>query len=226
MPPKKPPASSQEAAVSLPEQQPAWAVALRSDITATIKAEIKEMVQDFTEQLKTKIDEVHDTVKSVSADYTKLETKYTELQKTVQSQKSQIDHLTTMCTESRDRVIKMESYSMRENLIFSGFAEVPNETEDMICHMLLQLFCDEMYLDVTDITVVSCHRLGTYDQKARRPRDIIARFSKHSSKKKVLFASKQLAGRAIPIYINEQFPRSPRTAAYSDHFTRKPETWI
>lgn len=72
----------------------------------------------------------------------------------------------------------------------------------------MSLFSDDLRLDVSRITVVTCHRLSPkYSRSSRdRPRDIIARFASHDSKKYVLFAARKLKGRNKPIYINEQFP--------------------
>ena len=192
---------------TLPEQPPAWVNTLRQNIVSDLKKDLKQMVDEVKKELTTKIDEMNATIKTMSHEYQTLASQYDTLKQSVHNHQSHTDYMRSKWTEQRDRLIKLENYSMRENLIFSGLPEYPNETEESIRKVLTDLFSDDLKLDVSDLNIISCHRLGALDKTSDRPRDIIARFSRHSSKKAVLYAAKKLAGRDNPIYINEQFPK-------------------
>ena len=130
----------------------------------------------------------------------------TELTQKVTFQQDMLDYLGAKCKATTDRLIKLESYSMRENIIISGLDEEERETEDNLYDTLMELFSTDMSLDMSNIHIVRCHRLAKGAKKTG-PRDVIVRFSTHNGKTTVLYSAHKLKGRNKPLYINEQFPK-------------------
>ena len=89
-----------------------------------------------------------------------------------------------------ERMLAMETRSMRGNLIFTGIPETDGETVTDIKTTLGNLFIDDLSLDG--------HNQHT--------RDIIARFTCYSDRLNILHSTKKLKGHEPAIYINEQFP--------------------
>ena len=101
----------------------------------------------------------------------------------------------------------MESYSMRENVIISGIDDSPpDETESDLLVKLSDLFSREMSVDMSNVTIVRCHRLRKFAGRPG-PRNVIVRFSSHLGKVSVMKSARNLKGREHPIYINDQFPK-------------------
>lgn len=158
------------------EDAPKWAAAMQQDIINT---------------LSTQINSLKDTV--------------TDLRQKTEDQQYQIDHMKIKYQATHDRLVKLESYSMRENIIISGIAEPTqsgNESEDDLQHAVVHILENDLAL--VNMTVVRCHRLPS---KFRKPRDTIVRIASYKDKKDILQAAKKLKGRQPALYINEQFPR-------------------
>ncbi len=66
-----------------------------------------------------------------------LETKYKD---TIQKQAGRIQHLEKEQKSMKERLLYLESMSMRDNLVFSGMPEKSNETDDDIRTALAELF--------------------------------------------------------------------------------------
>ena len=180
---------------------PAWAVSLQHNIDS-LKVNMDEATTSFEKKISSLLE-------PVTSETLQLRETVSELTKIVHTQQSQIGYLRSKHKATTDRLIKLESYSMRENLIFSGLEEIPGETEEALRDALLCLVRDEMGLDPDDISIVRCHRLGNYMYRSSRtgPRDVIARFSAQNIKKSVLFAARKLRHREKPLYITNNFPK-------------------
>jgi len=73
----------------------------------------------------------------------------------------------------------MESYSRRNNLIFEGVLEAPNES----IYQIMRQKISDMGLDVTEIKIIGCHRIGSNNGKSPRP--IIVKFLTYDDRKSV-----------------------------------------
>ena len=77
-----------------------------------------------------------------------------------------------------DRLIKVEEYQRRNNLLFSGFKEEKNETNKdclkKVKEQLAKAPKGENARDLTKCVIERCHRVG--QPRSKRPRDIIVRF--------------------------------------------------
>lgn len=102
--------------------------------------------------------------------------------------------------ELQSSIIDLKSRSMRDNLIFSGIPETPNEDCEAVFHHFLEnkLKIDEF------ISFERVHRMGKPDEFKTKPRNIIAKFS--------FFKDREFVRRRAPqklkstnIWVNEQF---------------------
>ena len=87
-------------------------------------------------------------------------------------------------TSLEARIDKLEDYSRRDNLLFTGFAEDRNENcenvvRDILARKLLRGICD-----VNKVNIVRAHRLGQY--KADQTRPIIVKFREFCDKQLIL----------------------------------------
>ena len=188
--------STGSTSTSIEAAVPAWTAKLQQEI-----ASLNNKLDKVTVNIEDKITKLIEPVSSVNC---VLQESVNHLTQKVRVQQSQIDYLRTKCTATTDRIIKLEMYSMRENLIFTGLDESPGETEDSIRDSLMTIFSHELELDTTSINMVRCHRLRSKRDRPG-PRDVIARFTTLTSKREILYAARKLRGRKTPLFINEQF---------------------
>ena len=179
---------------------PAWAQALQSDFNS-----LRVKIYNIPSEIEKSIASVLEPIKSDNA---RLNVKVVNLEHRVCHQQNQIDLLRSRTKRSTDRIIRMEAYSMRENIKISGIEESSDETEDSLVDTLMDIFGDDMELDTSMISINRCHRLYKSKAYARTgPRDVIVRFSSHRNKSYVLSATGKLKDRENPIYMNDQFPK-------------------
>ena len=182
------------------EEMPTWVAAMKQDIIETLKNELKQMVDDATERIADRINAQLEQSVSIA-----VKKATGALVETIDSQQLEIQTLRNRCQDTDNRMLKLESYSMRENLIISGVMENDNETEEDLRKSLDDLF-DELELDPDNISINRCHRISSRGTN-KTVRDIIVRFTNLGDKQRILRSSHHLKGRDSPIYINEQFPR-------------------
>ena len=160
---------------------------------------VTKIDQKFTDLLKPiQIENEH-----LRRDVTTLSDDVESLKQTVALQQGMIDYLRSSSRANRDRHIRTESYSMRENVIISGIQETRGEAEPDPRDTMMELFRDDMSADMSSVTLVRCHRLGMYGDL---PRNVLVRFSTHLGKMAVMKSARNLKDREDPIYINDQFP--------------------
>ena len=188
------------------EPAPDWAKALQDETVTVLKLEITAAV----DKLDNKFTNIR---KPIKAENVKLRKDITSLTETVAKLSNQIalhngmvGYLRARNKSNRDRQIRMESYSMRENIIISGMAESSVETESDLYEKLEDLFSRDMSVDMSNVSIVRCHRLRKFANRSG-PRNVIVRFSSHLGKMAVMKSARNLKGRTIPIFINDQFPR-------------------
>lgn len=90
---------------------------------------------------------------------------------------------------------------MRDNLIFSGIPETPNEDCETVLHHFLEnkLKIDEF------ISFERVHCMGKPDEFKTKPRNIIAKFSFFKDREFVRRRAPQKL-KSTKIWVNEQFP--------------------
>ena len=102
--------------------------------------------------------------------------------------------------------IKLESHSRRNNLIFYNIPEVRQEssatTETLYRNLEQNL--DKAEEETIEIPIERVHRLGKI-REDNKPRPIIAKFSFHKDKERILSSARTLAGTNYGI--SQDFPR-------------------
>lgn len=156
--------------------------------------------------LETKMGSMEESLSGVSGRITELSTKVTKVETDLvminEKQESSIKTLTDENLMLRRRLVALESYTRRDNLIFYNIPEQPREnTEQGILELL-----SAGGVNLNPRCIVRCHRLGQY--RANQTRPIIVKF--HHYKDKMLVMEKRSAimnACNFNLGVNEDFPR-------------------
>jgi uncharacterized phage infection (PIP) family protein YhgE len=153
MPINKPNTRGDKASVD--SDQPAWIKTLMDGITK-LDEKIDGLDDRFTNLLKS----IQAENTSLRTDLTSLSDKLSNLTNIVKRQQGEIDYLHSSTTSNRSRLIRMECYSMRENVILSGISDPGNdEDEQTLRNTVCHLFSSTMQANMTDVVIARCHRL-------------------------------------------------------------------
>jgi len=112
--------------------------------------------------------------------------------------------LSSKLEATAERLVKLESHSRRDNLLFDGVDECdPNEDCTKTLRAILK---DKLLISNADqMPIVRCHRLGMKRSDATRPRTIIAKFHWYGDRMNIWQQKKKLKG--TNIYMSEDFPQ-------------------
>ena len=169
---------------------------LRTDFTR-----IDQKVSDFQTSLEHTQKDVDDTRKEVG-EIRKRTEKREEAEEKSHSLLRQIQFENTLMKE---QLIKLETYSRRDNLVFSGVIEAEDENDALTLVKIKDVIETEMEVaDFEKMKIVRCHRLGTKYPNQKRSRDIIIRFHYFGDKITVWNKRAKLAG--SDIYVNDDYP--------------------
>ena len=175
-----------------------------------------EMVLQKLETLETKVDSLDSHVKNVDAKVNELSMKVETLESTTRkamqsieelekgmtflnSEIEQLKKLEKDCAALRQEVLYMGVYQRRENLRFYGIEEDPEGAEDTQ-HVLVEFMKSELGIDdASDIEFQRVHGIGTFNPKAAKPRQIIARFLRYPDRERVLNKARKLKGKVFGI---------------------------
>lgn len=102
-------------------------------------------------------------------------------------------------TDLEKRANYMEDSSRRNNLRIDGIPEVQSETWEQTALKVTTLLQDK--LEMPNVELERAHRVGMRDAQERRPRTIVARFSRFSDRDKAIRNARKLKG--TKIYLNE-----------------------
>jgi hypothetical protein len=103
-------------------------------------------------------------------------------------------------------MFKLDNYSRRENLKFSGIPENDNEQSSETRQTMLQLFENKLDIaDASSMKIQRCHRLGYTKDRAKYPREVIIRFAYYPDRDAVWSARFNLEGSGI--YMKEDYCR-------------------
>ena len=128
--------------------------------------------------------------------------------RTISELEKGVNNLTKSASLEKERAIKLESHSRRNNLIFYGIPEEVNETNAKTESLLYSFLEDELKLkedDIDGISIERAHRLGKRNVNSEKPPPIIAKFSFYKNKEFILSNALFLAGTVYGI--SQDFPR-------------------
>ena len=119
--------------------------------------------------------------------------------KTIKELKKGVEDLTRNANSEKERAIKLESHSRRNNL---NFFNIPEEKEDSFAKtegILCKFLKEELKAkDVEEISIERAHRIGK-PRADGKPRPIIAKFSFFKDKDYVLSLASNLAGKKFGV---------------------------
>ena len=118
-----------------------------------------------------------------------------------------VNKLTQVANEEKERAINLESHSRRNNLIFYNIPEVRQEssaTTETLLYTFLEQNLDMAEEETNEIPIERVYRLGKIREDTK-PRPIIAKFSFHKDKERILSSARTLA--ETNNGISQDFPR-------------------
>ncbi|KAK3103102.1 hypothetical protein FSP39_016437 [Pinctada imbricata] len=163
-----------------------------------VQTKIKEMdeglsmINKICEENKSEVGKMKKTVKEISDSSQ-------EVKNESKASKEHIEFLESELAELKERHLDLQTRSMRENLIFDGIPEVPDEDAE---ETVKRFIGDELGL-TDEYKFDRVHRLGRHTPGKHR--QIIAKFSSFKDKEAVRKAAPRLKGK--PYGLNEQFPK-------------------
>ena len=133
-----------------------------------------------------------------------------ELKAEIKTLETKVDELETIIKQQDEKIMSLEMYSRRDNLIIEGIPESPNED---IKSKILSFFVDNLGVpNGGDISLSRVHRLGKpphrVAESVKRPRLVIIRFHYFPDRDRIWKSSWSLNDRSY--HVREDFPDSVR----------------
>lgn len=116
--------------------------------------------------------------------------------------KTELDSVKAQLMQEKEARLKSECYSRRDNLRFVGIPEEPNEQPGWCERKVLNIINTTLQMDIDNIMIERCHRLGP--KTGKRPRDIIIKFSHYKDREEVWGKVKLMQGSGY--IMKEDFP--------------------
>ena len=139
---------------------------------------LRDEMEVFKHDLKTEVQVLRNTVSELdvaaqmsSSKIESLEASNKSLSLSLASQIEEIASLRAELKKEKEKVLHMEEYSRRENLIFRNIPERPGENSR---ELIFDIITKEMDINTSQMRCHAVHRMGKSIQG--RPRPIIARF--------------------------------------------------
>ncbi len=184
-----------------------------SEISEEGRQAINELLDDLSKQLKEQSQTIKDLNTSLNNCQENTQTAIKDIKKANKQVKLLENQINCVRNENislkaankqlTNKVVKLESHSRRDNVLFDGIKESP--AEDCTA-LLMDLLRSKLELDNVDrIKIVRCHRLGPKRQNSTKPRTIIAKFHWFGDRMSVWNARRNL--KDTQIWISEDFPQ-------------------
>ena len=150
----------------LPNDAPDWAKFMFSELCSKIN--------NLEMDLGGSVNFVADLVQEAHSKTDTNSNKISELSKKLTQTESEMSALKIENQHLKNKILSLESYSRRENLLFYGVDEQRNETDRDCATKVLEILrkVDPEYINMQ---ILKCHRKGKYVNGQKRP--IIAKFS-------------------------------------------------
>ncbi len=164
------------------------------------------LLKENLDEITPKVDSHDSALESMDKDIEELKTDMNEAQQVHNKSQHQmhfIEALRIKTKEMNNHILELESYSRRDNLIFDGVEESPQEN---CFHTMFNIFENLMGIaNARDFIWISrCHRLHPNQWKPGQPRPMIVRF--HYYPDKVLMWKSRFNLKGTNIFVREDFP--------------------
>jgi ribA/ribD-fused uncharacterized protein len=170
----------------------------------TLKDTLTNQIDNLNKTLREHIDKaIDDKLEKIRQDAETAVSKVEEMKRVNEKLQHQFDNLksTSDCLRNElhsqsERLIQLEAYGRRENLIFNG---VSQDTDESCSNKIRNIITNKLRINADNIKFDRCHRL-----KGKKPQPIIVRFNWFEDRMRVFNAKAKLAGTAVSI--QEDFP--------------------
>ena len=147
--------------------------------------DIKTVLLDIRREVRmtnSKFDNLERQVRDLKTDHEQLKTEHDDLKSSHENLKTENETLTKKVNNMSKKLDQLENQSRRENLVFHGLKEDPNESWEDSENKIRAYISNDLGLDDSRISIERAHRL-----KAKTfPRPIIAKFSLFKDRDRVL----------------------------------------
>ena len=126
---------------------------------------LKKSKSSWKKELEKSLEFAHESIKTLTVQVDAQAKTISELEKGV-------NNLTKSASFEKERAIKLESHSRRNNLILFGIPEEVNETSAKTESLLFSFLGDELKLkedDIDGISIEHAHRLGKRNANDEKP---------------------------------------------------------
>ena len=126
---------------------------------------LKKSKSSWKKELEKSLEFAHESIKTLTVQVDVQAKTISELEKGV-------NNLTKSASFEKERAIKLESHSRRNNLILFGIPEEVNETSAKTESLLYSFLGDELKLkedDIDGISIENVHRLGKRNANDEKP---------------------------------------------------------
>ena len=126
---------------------------------------LKKSKSSWEKELEKSLEFAHESIKTLTVQVDAQAKTISELEKGV-------NNLTKSASFEKERAIKLESHSRRNNLILFGIPEEVNETSAKTESLLYSFLGDELKLkedDIDGISIEHAHRLGKRNANDEKP---------------------------------------------------------
>jgi len=175
-----------------------------------------DIVLKKLEAMETKVDNLGSYVKNMDTKVNALTTKVETLEATTRNAMKSIEELDRglallnsevkrlkklekNCAALRQEVLYMEVYQRRENLCLYGIEENLEGAEDTRQVLIGFLWSELDIDDASDGELQRVHRIGSFNQQAPKPRQIIARFLRYPDHERVMSNARKFKGKKFGI---------------------------
>lgn len=177
--------------------------AIHSDVTVTKTdmQSVKSEIAEIKESLSAASTMAENALSKAQQVDSKLESVVHIVDKDITSMKNELTAMKTDNKQLRDHILRLESQSRRDNLIFNGVQEKENENCMKVVYQILK---DKMGFTNPQkcIKISRCHRLGPKSQHQTRP--IIFKLHYFPDREMIWDKRRKLTGSNV--FISEDFP--------------------
>ena len=182
--------------VHLPDETPAWAKALHASLC--------ERMTTFERNINAAVDFAADTATEAFAATGINKVEINKINERCEYLEDKLHRAEQYNKKLEQKVIDLESYSRRDNLLFYGLDEEKGENAHACENKIRKIISDLGIEDVGDMKLVRCHRKGLFLKNKTRP--IIVKFHWAGDIKKIMQAKKSKLPRESKIFISEDWP--------------------
>ena len=165
-----------------------------ASVEESFKKELHSELAKFETQIEVKIQEKCDEVKSTCMN--QIDRLSNKIDHAILNAEANREYVRKVDTRLTDKVVKLEDYSRRKNLLISGLKEPKNEKPGDCLKLVkgeLAKVKDDNGKPMSKCIIERCHRVGKFDPAKPKPRDVLCHFLNWNDRQTVSNERKQLS---------------------------------